>query len=143
MDRNEVAKLVIEYSDQYGPTNRPERKAVEKELNSANGGELFEGLYSLFLLKNDRRSYVRQQNAGAILCKLKPKAFFDLKERIKSCLATWDVSVEELPLYFSENCGKQRVREVIEDLKSEELSEAEQNALGSFLWSINIPKNNL
>jgi hypothetical protein len=143
MDRNEVAKLVIEYADQYGPTNRPERKAVEKELKSTDGDELFKGLFSLFLLENDRYSYIRQQNAGVILYKLKPKAFFDLKERIRSCLSTWDASVEELPLYFSEKCGKHSVLEVIGDLKSEELSETERNALGSFMWSINIQKNNL
>lgn len=134
MDRQEVFELVATYADQFGPTNRPERKDIEKQLKSVEHSELFEGLFSLFLLENSPYSYIRQQNAGVILYKLKPKVHFDLKQRIKMCLATWDLSVEELPYYMAEKCGSSRVLQVIDELRSEELSEREKVALDTFVY---------
>ncbi|OCQ23756.1 hypothetical protein A7985_07395 [Pseudoalteromonas luteoviolacea] len=132
MNRTHVSNIVIEYADKFGPTNRPERKVIEKSLRQVEPLELFEGLFSIFLLESDEKSYIRQQNAGVILYKLKPRVLIDLKTKIRMCLQTWDVSVEELPLYFVERCGKGRVLEVIEKLKAEPLSERERLSLSIF-----------
>ncbi|MBQ4810277.1 hypothetical protein J8M20_02970 [Pseudoalteromonas luteoviolacea] len=132
MHRAHVSNIVIEYADQFGPTNRPERKVIEKSLKQVEPLELFEGLFSIFLLESDEKSYIRQQNAGAILYKLKPRVLIDLKAKIRMCLQTWDVSVEELPLYFAERCEKGRVLEVTEKLKAEPLSERERLSLSIF-----------
>lgn len=132
MKRQDVSRIVIEYADQFGPTNRPERKTIEKSLRSVESGELFEGLYALFLLENDEYSYIRQQNAGFILYKLKPKTFINIKERIRLCLSTWDVSVEELPYYLADQVGKTKVLEVLNELRGESLTEREIAALDTF-----------
>lgn len=138
MYRTQVSNIVIEYADQFGSSNRPERKVIEKSLRQVEPQELFEGLFSIFLLENDNKSYIRQQNAGVILYKLKPRLFIDLKQKIRMCLHTWDVSVEELPLYFAEQCGKTRVLKVLEQLNTEPLSKREKAGLKTFAYWLGL-----
>ncbi|TLU59457.1 hypothetical protein FE810_16945 [Thalassotalea litorea] len=134
MDRKEITKAVVEYADEFGPTNRPERKAVEKLLRNVKHSELFEGLFTLFLLEDGPNTYTRQQNAGVILYKLKPKVYIDLKQRIRLSLKTWNVSVEEWPFYLVEKCGKDRVLEVLDELAKERLSDRERSGMETFSY---------
>lgn len=136
MDSSEISELVIKYADEFGPTNRPERKEVECQLRGLPHQELFEGLFSIFLMEPNCRSYARQQNAGSILSKLYPKISINLREKVRLCLATWDASVEELPQFLVKRCGKARIQSVIEELEKSALSERERVALDSFKYWI-------
>ncbi|TQF70024.1 hypothetical protein [Pseudoalteromonas luteoviolacea] len=141
MHRTQVSNTVIEYADQFGSTNRPERKLIEKRLRQAEPRELFEGLFNIFMLKNDEKSYIRQQNAGVILYKLKPRLLIDLKTKIRMCLQTWDASVEELPFYFAERCGKEKVLQALNELQKEQLSEREKASLDTFFYWLDKVEN--
>ena len=134
MNREEVSEIVCEYADVFGPTNRPERKKVEARLRYIDKIELFEGLYALFLLPDGLKTYARQQNAGVILYKLKPRVHLELKQRIRILLDTWNPSVEQLPFYLTEKCGTIRMLKVLDELKLEPLKERERAALDTLTY---------
>jgi|TARA_R110002153_G_scaffold273975_1_gene446307 hypothetical protein len=131
LNKTEVSELVISYSDKYGSTNKPERRDLQNKLRKVKSKALFDGLFSIFLMESCPESFARQNNAGLMLFKIKPKVKLEPLEMLRVCLPTWDVSVEELVFYFVEKCGKEEIGIVLEKLKSLPLSERESEALKS------------
>ncbi len=76
--------------------------------------------------------YIIQHMAGGFLWKIKPDYKRDLYRDIKSSLAHWDYSVEELPIYLAETCGYVEVKTVLEQLEKTQLTEREERALTTY-----------
>jgi hypothetical protein len=86
---------------------------------------------------DDSRTKTRfrdQQAAGGILWKLKPKYKGNLREDIRSSLKNWNVSVEELPWYFAEIMGIDRVRDEVNSILRETLDEISRKKAQTYLY---------
>ena len=135
MNKEDVSKLVISFSDTFGSTNRSKQSVLENQLRKAKSLPLFEGLFSVFLMQSSEHSFARQQNAGVMLHRIKPKVKLKPFEMLRLCLPTWNVSVEELVFYFVEKCGKNEIATVLNQLERSSLSARELDALkGMYYW---------
>ena len=79
-------------------------------------------------------SFKDQQAAGGILWKLKPKYKGNLRDDIRSSLKNWNVSVEELPWYFAEIMGIDRVRDEVNSILRETLDEISRKKAQTYLY---------
>jgi hypothetical protein len=102
-------------------------------LRQRPGDEVFEALLGVFCNadRGDKR-FVDQEYAGRILLALKPPCSQDFQAVIKRTLSTWDVSVEQLPWYFSDVIGREAVLRVLDMLDTKECSRQERDAIHPF-----------
>lgn len=96
---------------------------------------VLDALLSIFFLKN---SFRYQAAAGGLLWKLKPKYKRNLREDILRSLQSWDVSIEELPWYFAEMVGIEEVRNVVEILLTESLTDLEKRVAKTYLYWLSV-----
>ena len=140
MNRIEIYDKVIESADKHGSTNPQIIKHLRASFRRVEAKELFEGLFKVFL-NTDGDKFNRQQLSGKLLHKIQPRTFIDLADVIKSCLDTWDVSVEELPFYFRDVCGIERVVKAFNIIRVANLNENEINSLETMEWWLGIRTN--
>lgn len=140
MDREEITQKIIEVSKRYGHNNPQQfkqlsfvfRKKYERE-------EVFYGIYNVFL-KDEDFKYCQQELAGKLLVNVRPKVFLDLPKIIKDVLNTWDVSIEELPLYLKDLCGIDRVSTAIDIVSELDLNATEAKSLDTMKWWLGLKK---
>lgn len=95
--------------------------------------EAFEALVGVFCNTNRPDSrYLDQEYAGRLLLSLNPPSPPDAQAVIKRTLQTWDLSVEQLPLYFEAAIGREAVLQTLDMLGSQGSSEQEQRAIETF-----------
>jgi hypothetical protein len=95
--------------------------------------EAFEALIAVFCNANRPDSrYLDQEYAGRLLLSLKPPSPPDVQAVIKRTLPTWDLSVEQLPMYFEAAIGREAVLQALDMLGSQGSSELEQRAIETF-----------
>ena len=95
--------------------------------------EAFEALIGVFCNANRPASrYLDQEYAGRLLLSLNLPSPPDMQAVIKSTLPTWDLSVEQLPMYFEAAIGREAVLQVLDMLGSQGSSEQEQRAIETF-----------
>ena len=133
-NKDTIFEKVIEVADKYGPRNPQQIKQFNTILRKCDKTEVFEGLYRVFLFDDSPKKFERQQLAGVLLFKTKPRVHVDLAERISLLLETWDVSVEEVPWYFAELCGVEKVNIAIGKVRNYTLSKNERTALDTIEW---------
>jgi hypothetical protein len=77
--------------------------------------EAFEALVGVFCnaSRPDSR-YLDQEYAGRLLLSLNPPSPPDVQAVIKRTLPTWDLSVEQLPMYFEAAIGREAVLQAME-----------------------------
>jgi len=95
--------------------------------------EAFEALVGVFCnaSRPDSR-YLDQEYAGRLLLSLNPPSPPDVPAVIKRTLPTWDLSVEQLPMYFEAAIGREAVLQALDMLGSQDSSEQEQRAIETF-----------
>ena len=96
--------------------------------------EAFEALIGVFCNASrppDSR-YLDQEYAGRLLLSLNPPCPPDVQAVIKRTLATWDLSVEQLPMYFEAAIGRKAVLQALDMLDSQGSSEQEQRTIETF-----------
>jgi hypothetical protein len=79
-----------------------------------------------------------QAAAGGLLWKLKPEYKRNLREDIKCSLQSWDISVEELPWYFAEVIGIEKVREEVKSILTETLDETSRKRAETYLYWLSV-----
>ena len=131
MNRNEIGDKVLEVADRFGSRNRQQLVQLEKRFREYSPEELFYGLYKVFLLDGENY-FERQQLAGRLLYKIRPKLHLDLRKIVWQCLETYNPSVEELPWYLASLCKKERVVLVLAELKNGTLTEKESISIKTF-----------
>jgi hypothetical protein len=95
--------------------------------------EAFEALVGVFCNANRPDSrYLDQEYAGRLLLSLNPPSPPDVQAVIKRTLPTWDLSVEQLPMYFEAAIGREAVLQALDMLGSQSSSEQEQRAIETF-----------
>jgi hypothetical protein len=95
--------------------------------------EAFEALIGVFCNANRPDSrYLDQEYAGRLLLSLKLPSPLDAQGVIKRTLPTWELSVEQLPMYFEAAMGREAVLQALDMLGSQGSSEQEQRAIETF-----------
>jgi len=95
--------------------------------------EVFDALIGVFCnVDREDKYFVAQEYAGRILLALKPPCSRDIQDVIKRTLATWDLSVEQLPWYFAEIVGLEAVLRVLDVLDTQVSSQQERDAIRTF-----------
>lgn len=95
--------------------------------------EAFEALIGVFCNADRPDSrYLDQEYAGRMLLSLNPPSPPDVQAVINRTLPTWDLSVEQLPMYFEAAIGREAVLQALDMLGSQGSSEQEQRAIETF-----------
>jgi hypothetical protein len=72
---------------------------------------IVEGIIKVFEIENrPDKLYQDQEFAGTIVRTINPKSQKDLEGFLKRTLDNWDKSVEELPFWFRDNYGLEKVK---------------------------------
>jgi hypothetical protein len=116
-----------------GPNGWQSLQHLVLKLKKENFKKVLDALLGTFFFKGN--NYFRVQvGAGGLLWKVKPKYERNLREDIKRSLQNWDVSVEELPWYFAEVTGIEKVREEIKSLLTETLDETSRKKAETYFY---------
>lgn len=128
MNRQDVYRKVTTIADKYGSRNSQQLKQLEFILRKIDDNELFHGCYPIFCEHHDN-FVARQELAGVMLHRIMPKADFELEQVIRSCLPTYELSVEELPWYLSDLFDLAEINAIIDKISVGRLDERENKAL--------------
>jgi hypothetical protein len=107
------------------------------KLKTEDSEKVLDALLGIFFGSSNNH-FRGQSAAGGLLWKLKPKYERNLREDIKRSLQTWDVSIEELPWYFAEAIGIEKVRDEIESLLTETLDETSRKRAETYLYWLSV-----
>src|ERR1700754_2492714 len=107
------------------------------KLKKEDSEIVLDGLLGIFF-GTSRENFRCQGAAGGLLWKLKPEYKRNLRDDIRRSLQTWDVSVEELPWYFAEVVGVDRVRDEVKSLLTETLDERSRKAAETYLYWLSV-----
>jgi hypothetical protein len=79
--------------------------------------------------------YQHQQVCGRYLLELCPSCHLPVKQAMRSALAKWNLSVEQLPYYFEKVFGREAVLQAIKEIEAEgNLTETEQASVKTFRY---------
>ena len=79
--------------------------------------------------------YQHQEVCGRFLFELCPACQVPVKQAMRSTLASWNLSVRQLPCYFERVFGRAMVLHAIKEIESEgNLSETEQASIKTFRY---------
>src|SRR5688572_1563322 len=112
-------------------------------LRKRNPEEVFEILYFI-VIDNGRppeKKMWDQEWAGSLLFELQPICPIDPKIAIYTILKHYDFSVEEIPWYFADILGKEKVLSILNELELEQLSEYEIQSLNTFRYWLKPTKD--
>ena len=101
-----------------------------KILPNVSDEIILEGIISVF--ESERREkiyYCDQEFAGQVLKRIKPKSKLEPINLLKRVLKNWDVSVEELPIWFKENYGIDLLIEALDRLNNSSISDFEKDKI--------------
>ena len=105
---------------------------LDRKFAKLPDGKKFHTLLRVFTESNH---YGDQQVAGRLLVENKPNCDESLAEILKSTAPTWNLSVEELPFYLSDNFGAQTVIDCAIMLAEKHYEDTDQRkALETIAW---------
>ena len=118
-------------------------REVSLALEKLGGEIIFDALYGVFLDKSrGERHFTDQEIVGKMLYELQPKTSKGLKSLVRDCLENWNLSVEELPFYFRDVFGKEKLEFVVNQIESNEaLNEYESKAIKTIRWWCKLKSN--
>ncbi|MCY6488709.1 hypothetical protein [Leptolyngbya sp. GGD] len=109
------------------------------KLKKEDPGKVLDALLGVFVDSRDNY-FSAQTAAGGLLWKLKPAYTRNLREDIRRSLQHWDVSIEELPWYFAEVIGIEKVREEVKLVLAEPVDELSQKRAEAYLYWLSVSK---
>ena len=133
MDRNEISKLVKQRADQKGSKDKQMLSHLARKFSRQAPDEVFWGLYQVFLA-DEGDNFHRQQLAGQLFLKVNPTASFELAAVIEDCLETYNLSIEELPIFLCNLYGFENFMKSIEKIDIQKLNPNQKQALETFKY---------
>jgi hypothetical protein len=135
MNRELVHDRIVAVAERFGSGNTQECKLLAKQLAACDSAEVMDGLLLVFSRSNAAESnYQKQQLAGRMLAKLKPKAPLDLQATLEAVLPAYNASIEELPLFLADRCGDEVVLQALRRLEMGGEDPRGQAAAKTMLW---------
>jgi hypothetical protein len=131
----EITTRIVDAADKYSPRNPQQLKQLHTALCHADPKEVYFGIMAVFRIPR----FGPQEVAGRLLMGIKPRPREPLESIVRNSLATWDLSVEELPWYLAEKFGAKEILSTLDALETESTrSDQELVAIRSFrFW---LPK---
>jgi len=106
-----------------------------QQLPSAQRAEALLGVFTD--RSRPETTFGDQEVAGRLLVAVRPECDRPLDDILRSTVSTWNVSVEQLPIYLRDRFGRDEVVEAATRLASEYSAESrEARALGTVRWWI-------
>jgi hypothetical protein len=137
-----VVSKIYDAADTTGRVDRQRLTQWIEILRQRPGDEVFEALIGVFCnVHREDKLFVAQEYAGRILLALKPPCSRDIQDVIKRTLATWDLSVEQLPWYFAEIVGLEAVLRVLDVLDTQVSSQQERDAIRTFRFWLRVQRD--
>jgi hypothetical protein len=134
-DKERVIQKIYWTVDYYGRFNPQQYSQVESALQKLDHAEVFEILYTVLTNANRPTTrFVDQEFAGKLLLTLQPICPLEPIQAIQNLLEYYDLSIEEVPWYFSGQYGKPVVLEILEKLKHEVICEQQQQSIETWKW---------
>jgi hypothetical protein len=135
MNRELIHDRIVAVAERFGSGNTQECKLLAKQLAACDSAEVVDGILLVFSRSNAGESnYQKQQLAGRMLAKLKPKAPVDLKSTLEAVLPAYNPSIEELPLFLAERCGEGAVLQALRRLEAGGEDPRRQAAAKTMRW---------
>jgi hypothetical protein len=116
--RADIHHAVAERARQRGSRNAQAFAHLKHWLSKAQPDELFWGLLQPFLTRNGDTTYDVQALSARLLLCLNPPCRIGL-EMIIQQIASYDLSVEELPWYFAKQFGADQLLATLERIPAE------------------------
>ena len=139
--RHHIASRIQGIVDRLGRVDQQQMDQLASMLGSCSPDEVFEGLYLIFLDESrGNKRFVDQEVAGKLLWALKPPCTREPAEAIGPTLRNYDLSVEELPLYFASQYGKETVLETLDELEATASSGQERRSIETFRYWLRAEK---
>ncbi|HUF62017.1 MAG TPA: hypothetical protein VMN36_08075 [Verrucomicrobiales bacterium] len=127
---NEIRQLVSD-----GRWKRRHLESLRKEFGEQ---ALFDALFSAFT-QEPQVPHREQEPPAKYLLQLRPQSEGDLPTLIRRTLRGWNLSIEELPFYFRDTSGIDRVRDALQTIESEEaLDETEKKAIATYRFWLTL-----
>jgi hypothetical protein len=135
MDREDVYRRVTETAERFGAGNPQQLKLLCSQFSAAPPDELLAGLL-LVVSRCDPAapSYQLQELAGRILAALRPEAKVDLARCLREILPSYNASIEQIPKYLEDRCGKQLVLKELRLIESESLQNRAAASSRTMRW---------
>ncbi|MFG6442806.1 hypothetical protein [Roseateles sp. LKC17W] len=135
MNRELIHDQIVAVAERFGSGNTQEFKLLAKQLAACDSVEVVDGLLLVFSRSNAGESnYQKQQLAGRLLAKLKPKAPVDLQAALEAVLPAYNPSIEELPFFLADRCGGEAVLQALRRLETGGEDPRHQAAAKTMRW---------
>jgi hypothetical protein len=122
----DVKTEILNSSDKADEVSDLRIRQLIKILDKVDQEIIVEGVIKVFETNRPDSLYQDQEFAGLVLITINPKSQKDLKEILKRTLSTWDKSVEQLPFWFRDNYGLEKVRDTFDNI---ELTDKEKDKI--------------
>lgn len=122
----DVKTEILISSDKVNELGDLRIRQLIKILPKVDSEIIIEGVIKVFETEDRPDKYQDQEFAGRVLRTINPKSQKDLGDFLKRTLDNWDKSIEELPFWFRDNYGLDKVEETFDKV---ELTENQKDKL--------------
>ncbi len=112
----DVKTEILNSSDKADEVGDLRIRQLIKILDKVDQEIIVDGVIKVFETNRPDSLNQDQEFAGRVLMTTNPKSKRDLKEILKRTLTTWDKSVEQLPFWFRDNYGLEKVRDTFDNI---------------------------
>lgn len=135
MNAAEIFAKVVGSAERFGSSNPQQLKQLSSLLGKCAPNEVLLGLLRVFTeCPEDDMHFQRQELAGRLLEKITPECTFALEPTVRAVVVNYNLSIEQLPLYFARIHGKEVVTSVLNKLLLEMPNEKTKRSLETMLW---------
>ena len=132
--RDRILERLHEASERFG-LNPQQVHHIQRVACHADPAEVFAALFAVFeQTPRPEHGYHDQEYAGRALLAATPPCSLALSEAIRRALPNWNVSVEQLPLYFVEVFGKQVTLDTLNEMERSNPSKRDRSVLGTMRY---------
>jgi len=127
---DDIKNEIFISADKYDSLGDLRIRQLIRILSKVDDEMIVEGVIKVFETSSRQNTLMLDQKfGGKILKQLKPKSEVELELLAKRTLGNWNKSVEELPLWFFENYGYEKVKKMFTKIDNPNISEIEKDKL--------------
>lgn len=138
MNREQIFREVAESAERFGCGNPQQFKLLVSKLSQSSPEEVVHGLLLVFARSEPgSANFQRQELAGRLLARVKPKFNIELGPTLRAVLPAYNPSIEQLPMFLAEAFGTSAVTEELLQVEAEGLSSRTHAAARTMRWWLN------
>jgi hypothetical protein len=134
---DEIEHEIYLSSDKFEDIRDLRIRQLIKILKNVPDEIIIEGLIKIFEgHQRESKWYIDQEFSGKVLENIKPKSINDATGLLKRVLKNWDKSIEQLPNWFKENYGRDRIMRALQDIENSGISNLEKDKISTMKYWI-------